>query len=283
MVSLRSHLAGYGYEMTYVFPLFLLLLILILIVLLPSWRSEGRAGLGLGLRAGMRLLGPGVVALALGCFALATCPSRAADTNAIVNAWLASQTNLTTWQAELTQTRALSTLTQPLTARGRVWFAAPDRFRWELGEPPQTIAVRQPAEVVILYPRLKRAERYPLDAATTDPWKDAMTLLDAGFPRSRAELDAAFRIAALTETNGLHTLALQPRSVAARKLMPEIQLTFSPRDNVLRATQLRFTDGSLLRNDFTNVMTNPKLADSLFTPDIGADFQISEPAKGMKR
>ena len=208
----------------------------------------------------------------------------AADTNAVVNAWLASQTNLVTWQADFTQTRALSTLTQPLTARGRVWFAAPQRFRWELGDPAQTIAVRQPKEVLILYPRLKRAERYPLDAAAAaGPWKDAMALVDAGFPRSRAELDATFAIAAITETNGLHTLALAPKSASARKLMPEIQITFSLRDNVLRSTQLRFTDGSLLRNDFTNVMTNPKLDDALFQPVLSADFKISEPAKGMKK
>lgn len=203
---------------------------------------------------------------------------RAADTNAVVNAWLASQTNLTTWQADFIQTRALSTLTQPLTAHGRVWFAEPRRFRWELGNPPQTIAVRQPKEVLILYPRLKRAERYPLDAAAGGPWKDAMALLDAGFPRSRAELDATFAIAALTETNGLHTLALQPKSASARKLMPEIQLTFSLRDNMLRATQLRFTDGSLLRNDFTNVVMNPKLDDALFQPVISGDYQVSQPA-----
>ena len=207
----------------------------------------------------------------------------AADPNAIVNAWLAAQTNLTTWQADFTQTRALKTLTQPLTARGRVWFAAPQRFRWELGEPAQTIALRQPTEVLILYPRLKRAERYPLDAAAAGPWKDAMALLDAGFPRSRVELDATFTIAALTETNGMHTLSLHPKSVSARKLMPEIQLTFSTQDNVLRSTQLRFTDGSLLRNDFTNVVTNPKLDAGLFQPAIGADYKLSQPAaKGAK-
>ena len=224
------------------------------------------------------MLGAPLLFLALTVLSL-----QAADTNAIVNAWLASQTNLVTWQADFTQTRALSTLTQPLTARGRVWFSAPQRFRWELGEPPQTIAVRQPKEVLILYPRLKRAERYPLDAAAGGPWKDAMALLDAGFPRSRAELDAAFAIAVLTETNGLHTLALAPKSAAARKLMPEIQLTFSLKDKMLRATQLRFTDGSLLRNDFTNVVTNPKLDDTLFQPVIGADFKVSEPAKGAKK
>lgn len=258
-----------------------LLIVILLLILISGFRRRG-----LGLRAGLRLrtatwLGSTTLCLAT---AIVTSTASAADTNAIVNAWLASQTNLTTWQADFTQTRALSTLTQPLTARGRVWFAAPNRFRWELGEPPQTIAVRQPKEVLILYPRLKRAERYPLDAAATGPWKDAMALLDAGFPRSRAELDATFRIAALTETNGLHTLALQPKSASARQLMPEIMLTFSLRDNVLRATQLRFTDGSLLRNDFTNVVMNSKLEDTLFSPVIGADYQVSQPAaKGTKK
>ena len=269
--------------MTSSLPIALLLVILILILLSRSGWGEGRAGSRSRSGAGSRFRRQGTSLLVLTVLGFTCLSLPAADTNAIVNTWLAAQTNLVTWQADFTQTRALSTLTQPLTAHGRVWFAAPQRFRWELGDPPQTIAVRQPKEVLILYPRLKRAERYPLDAATGGPWKDAMALLDAGFPRSRAELDATFTIAALTETNGLHTLALAPKSASARKLMPEIQLTFSARDNVLRATQLRFTDGSLLRNDFTNVVTNPKLDDAVFQPVIGADFKVSEPAKGAKK
>ncbi len=229
-----------------------------------SWRSQGR---------GRRKLG-----LALIFGALAFHSRLVADTNAALDAWLASQTNLVTWQADFTQTRALSTLLQPLKASGHIWFAAPNRFRWELGSPPQTIAVRQPTEVVIIYPRLKRVERYPLDSAAGGPWKDAMALLDAGFPRSRAELDRAFIIGALTETNDLRTLALQPKSAAARKLMPEIQLTVGRGDNVLRATQLRFADGSTLRNDFANVVTNAALDTALFNPVIGKDYQVSQPA-----
>ena len=34
---------------------------------------------------------------------------------------------------------------QVLTESGHVWFAAPNRFRWELGHPAKTIAVRQPS------------------------------------------------------------------------------------------------------------------------------------------
>src|SRR5436190_8655940 len=91
-----------------------------------------------------------------------TFAARGAETNSPLTAWLAAQPNIRTWSADFIQTRALKSLTQPLTATGQVWFAEPNRFRWELGHPPQTIAVRAPSELLVIYPRLKRVERYPL-------------------------------------------------------------------------------------------------------------------------
>src|SRR5262245_38297422 len=58
---------------------------------------------------------------------------RAGEANPLLESWLSAQTNLHTWSAEVTQTRTLKTLTQPLTAKGQVWFAAPNRFRWQIG------------------------------------------------------------------------------------------------------------------------------------------------------
>ena len=42
----------------------------------------------------------------------------AGDTNSVLSAWLSSQTNLQTWSATVIQTRALKSLTRPLTATG---------------------------------------------------------------------------------------------------------------------------------------------------------------------
>src|SRR6185312_5318655 len=74
----------------------------------------------------------------------------ASDANPELTAWLNSQTNIQTWSAEVIQKRMLKSLTQPLTATGHVWFAAPDRFRWELGDPPETIAVRRPDQLLVI-------------------------------------------------------------------------------------------------------------------------------------
>src|SRR5881296_2017055 len=88
--------------------------------------------------------------LILGATALTAAPSpqpsppvgeKKGDIPAVVTAWLQAQTNIQTWSADVKQIRSLKTLLQPLTATGHVWFAAPNQFRWEIGQPPQTIAV----------------------------------------------------------------------------------------------------------------------------------------------
>src|SRR5258705_11010675 len=103
---------------------------------------------------------------------LASACSHAVEPSQLVNSWLDAQTDIQTWSADVVQTRNLKSLTTPLTARGRVWFAAPNRFRWEIGDPPQTIAVRKTEEMLVIYPRLKRAERFPLDLQNAGPFKD---------------------------------------------------------------------------------------------------------------
>ena len=169
--------------------------------------------------------------------------------------------------------------TQPLTNSGHIWFAAPRRFRWEIGSPAQTIAVRQTDQMLVIYPRLKRAERYALDGELKSQWREMLDLLEAGFPRSQAEMETRFKILALTATNHMHTVALQPRSPAARRMMPRIQITFSTNDFFLRATELQFADGSTLRNEFLNAMLNPKLDEGTFEAKLGSDFKIVEPLK----
>jgi len=200
-----------------------------------------------------------------------------ADSDSLLSRWLQSQGHIQTWSAEVIQTRALKSLAQPLTATGRVWFAAPNRFRWELGNPPQTIALRQPEQMLVIYPKLKRAEKYPLDRDHAGPWTETLALLEAGFPRSQSELESRFRIESEASGNGVHEVTLQPRSASARRMMPRLKISFATNDFSLRATELQFADGSRMRNDFTNAVMNPKLDDALFTFALDAAFKVIEP------
>lgn len=204
-------------------------------------------------------------------------PAQPADD--LLDRWFAAQSRLVTWSADLTQTRSLTMLAQPLVSSGKVWIQAPDRFRLELGQPAQTIAIRQPEQLLILYPRLKRAEKYPLTHVPPGPWKDALALLETSFPRNRATLEAAFQVVSVTETNSIARVALHPRSASARKFMTDIFIGFRTTDFSLVSTELRFADGSSMRNDFTNAVLNPVLAPDQFEAKLPAEFTVVEPLK----
>jgi outer membrane lipoprotein-sorting protein len=205
--------------------------------------------------------------------------SAGAQTNDLVDRWIAAQIPMRTWSADLIQTRAFRTLSQPLVSTGRVWVAVPDRFRWELGQPAQTIALRQPDELLIVYPRLKRAEKYPLRDTQSGPWKDALALLEATFPRSRTSLEAQFQIQSVTESNTVASLSLQPRNAAARKFITGLQIGFRADTFAPLWTSLTFSDGSSMRNDFTNTVFNPPLDDGIFDAKLGADVTVVEPLR----
>ena len=47
----------------------------------------------------------------------------------------------------------------------------------------------------------------------------------------------------------------------------------------MTANQLQFSDGSILRNDFTNAVKNPTLPTDAFDAKIPSDYTVVEPMK----
>lgn len=201
----------------------------------------------------------------------------AVETNTVLTEWLAAQTNLTTWSADLIQTRWLKALNQPLVSTGHVWFAKPDHFRWELGKPAQTIAVRNNEQLQVIYPRLKRVERYPLAVGKSGPLGEALNLLNAGFPEDSTSFDARFRLVSLQNTSNTWLIGLQPVSPTARRMMPVIRVTLAQDSFLLLANELEFPDGSRMRSEFINGVTNSKFPADLFKPVTEAGYTIIDP------
>jgi len=225
--------------------------------------------------------------------------ARAADSEAQFNKWFEVQTNLQSWSADFTQTRTLTVLNQPLVSHGKVWVKRGE-FRWELGQPgglpdasqpasnsaisppgqpPQTLVVRTPEQLEIIYPRLKRAEIYPLDAVPSGPMRDALALLDASLPRDRAAMEKNFQLLSATETNAVLQMTLQPRREAARKFIGQVVIAFHTNDFIIASTEMKFADGSKLHNEFANVVLNPPLAPELFETNVPPDYSVVEPLK----
>ncbi len=203
--------------------------------------------------------------------------SPAADTNAFLQGWFAAQSHLQTWSAEFVQTRTLKALVQPVQASGHLWFKTPDQFRWEMVTPASTIAVRQPKALLVIYPRLKRAERYPLDGPRTGPWRDALALLEAGFPRNRAEFDGRFRLLSISVADEAFEVVMEPRSRAALKMLAQIQMRIRAQNFSLLMTEVQFSDGSKVRTEFHDPVANGLIDPALFDPKLEADVTVTEP------
>lgn len=211
---------------------------------------------------------------------LMTSGLRAADGSSdLLDRWFVAQGKLQTWRANFVQTRTLKALSTPLKTPGRALFQAPGEFRWELGRPAKTIAIRGTNALVVLYPALSRAELYPINPENAGRFKDLLVLLEAGFPRDRKELEARFKIIKETTVNDRHEVTLQPRSSVARRLMPELKLGFEVKDMMLLSTEMVFSDGSTMRTDFSQPEINPRLEAGLFSTQVPAGFQVTEPMK----
>jgi outer membrane lipoprotein-sorting protein len=220
-----------------------------------------------------------VTALLVALAASPSAPDAAAEDSAdeVLSSWLARQAEIQSWTADVVQTRRLESLVRPLTANGRVWFRQPNRFRWQLGDPPKTIAVRTEDALVILYPRLQQAERYALGAELDPAWQQALALLEVGFPQDPELFRAAYGLMAGERIESGWRLELQPADADARRLLERIRLELSADDLTLLATELVFPDGSTMRNDFSEHRLDVELEDALFEAEIGDDYTVVNP------
>jgi outer membrane lipoprotein-sorting protein len=101
--------------------------------------------------------------------------------------------------------------------------------------------------------------------------------LEAG--AGEVELKTQYNILSQESKDGTVELALQPKSAAARKMMPRITIDFDTKEYALRSTELQFADGSTMRNDFKNPELNPGIDPQLFEPQILSDYKVVEPLK----
>lgn len=197
----------------------------------------------------------------------------------LLDKWLDRQAQIRSWSADVKQIRKLKSLARPLESSGRVWFKQPNRFRWQLGDPPRTIAIRSDEELMVIYPRLKQAERYPISGVSDPAWKQVLTLLEVGFPSDRDTFFERYELLSASQVEGDYRFELRPSASQARRLLEKVRLEVSARDFTLLATELVFPDGSTMKNLFSEHRFNLDLKEALFGFEIGEEFRIVEPLK----
>lgn len=205
-------------------------------------------------------------------------PDAAATPEPVLDAWLAKQAQVRTWSARIVQTRTLKALARPVTSEGNVWFVQPNRFRWQLGDPPRTVALRTDDELLVLYPKLGQAERYKLGDGLDPEWRQALALLEVGFPSRREEFYARYEPVSARRSGDHWHFVLLPAAGKARRLIERVEFEVAADDLTLRATQLVFPDGSTMRNEFRDHLLDPEFDPSVFQVDLD-EYDVVEPLR----
>jgi outer membrane lipoprotein carrier protein len=187
----------------------------------------------------------------------------APDTSAL-NAWLKRQPSIQTVDADFVQQRKLPALKAPVTTAGHVSLARPAKLRWELGNPPQTLAISDGATMTLLQVAEKRATRIANDS----PEARQYSLIGGRALASPEAFHETFVIIESRVSSGIHQYTLQPRDRRLKSNVPWLFLDIDPERNELRAFELELKDKSRIRTVFSNVRLNPKLAGSLFQADL---------------
>jgi len=207
-----------------------------------------------------------------------TASAPAADVvDPVLSAWLDAHNRLLSWSATVVQTRHLAALAQPLVSTGTVYYLQPGLFRWELGQPPETIAIRSTNQLMLIYPGLRRAETYPIEPGKRSPLGDALTLMEAGFPKDEAALRRQYTISTESLTNETCRVNLAPRAAVAQRMVTQVSLVFQTNGFTLLASEIQFADGSRLENRFSRSVRNEPLPADLFSPHVPEGYSRVQP------
>lgn len=182
--------------------------------------------------------------------------------------WLARQGEVKTIQADFTQTRALRVLKDPVTSPGRVYFLAPDSFRWEVGDPAKTIVIRHHDTAYLIEPAKKRAQRFSAADLAQPATRRRLPLVRFPLAKSWEDFDRQFEVRGLRVDGTRCHVELLPRDPQMQQALAGLNLDFDTQSSDLLALEAKTRDGSTLRDDFIHVRADGKLDPRLFDYDL---------------
>ena len=192
--------------------------------------------------------------------------------------WIARQSEVHTVQADFVQTRSFRTLKDPLTSPGHLYFSAPQSFRWEVGDPAKTIVLRKGDAAYLIQPAKKRAQRFSATDLTMPGGVNSLPMVSFPLAKDFADFNRQFDVLAITVEGTRCHVELRPREVQTQKFLEALTLDFDTSTGYLLAFEVRTRDGSMMRNNFSNIRFNTSLDQQVFDYDF-TDYEVVDGRK----
>jgi len=195
-----------------------------------------------------------------------------AKADPLLREWIERQAGIRSLHADFEQTRRLPALRIPLKTTGTVWIDARGSFRWQVGDPPEVLAIRNKDGLLLIDPKKKRARILNEDSAAGPLRFDAIAL---PFAKSHADFEKRFEVLSLQERGELVETVLAPRDSRLAAGVKSLRVVFQRSTGIVQMFELNLRDGSQISTAMTRVETNPRLPDGVFEFDL-TGFQIDD-------
>ena len=204
----------------------------------------------------------------------------------ILEKWIQESKTVRSVAAEFDQVRHLSSVARPLIKAGKLWLEKPDRLRWQVGDPPQILAVRDTdGRFIYADAAGKRARIWSREALLHDDEQgrgQGLTWLSQSFAGSVADFEKRFELQGVDPVPSqpeLWTLRLTLRDHQAAMFVTGVTFTVSTKDGSLRNFTLQMRDGSRFETRIKSYQLNGPIDSALFHLDT-TGYKIEDMGKG---
>jgi chaperone LolA len=169
-------------------------------------------------------------------------------------------------QADFQEEKTVHLMNKPINSSGKVWFAAPNKFRREVKGNSPSITVSDGQQLWIFYPKFQSAEHYSLGKHSP---------LDAGIAALTAALNLenvenSYHITASKQDSG-YELQLAPRNPSLKRLLRTFNIRMNG-DLQVQRTEMVQPNGDQIVTLYSNESRAP-IDPSMFefTPPTGTN------------
>ena len=190
-------------------------------------------------------------------------PLPAQEQNQILKTITEKLSAVNNLKAEFKQSRHMEILIDPLVSEGYCYFEKPDKLRWELNEPYQSILIYNANEVGKFDIKKGKAEK--LNLGTEDLMREILKQIISWMQGEFTKAAEIYDLKVYKTDN--YKLVLIPKSKELIKSIQSIEMTFNKNLESISVVQINESSDNFIKIEFTNVQNNISLDKNLFNTE----------------
>lgn len=207
----------------------------------------------------LRLLIPGLILAGSAVRAQSNAPDLS-----LVERWLATNSGVGTLKIDFTQTRHMRSVKRASSQDGTLWLDYQNhRFRWQTGDPANTIVVSLGSNILIIRTPGKKYEVRQAGSGGAP----GMAALANGFPRTLAEFKQRYHVLETRPEANTQRIIAKPLGESGKGVNTFTFVIDSTQFRLL-GIEIDLEDGSAVHTVFRGVEVNPALSNELFQPPV---------------